>query len=287
MFSINPNSGASDKRELCETIAERLKQNGFQVVLSSDLAEVEVVTKKHLDAGDLRAVVSAGGDGTVALLANMLPPETPFAILPMGTENLLGRHLNLRAEEDFFVSLIEHGQTRRLDAGDANGKLFFVVASCGFDAAVVKRLDEIRSGHINYLSWLKPIWQTVVRYRYPELRYSIDGKEPKSARWIFLFNIPRYAIGLRITPEAKDSDGLLDLCTYRGPGLLRGLRYLVITFLGRHLRSRSTDLDQFKTLTIEAPPEQTVYYELDGDPGGELPLNVSVIPQRLKVLVPQ
>ena len=271
VFSINPKSGASDQRTLCESIARRLEDIGFHVILSSNLTEVESLAKQHLFAGDLRAVVAAGGDGTVSLLANMLPAETPFAILPMGTENLLGRHLKLRADEDFFVSLIQHGKTTRIDAGEANGKLFFVVASCGFDAAIVKRLDEVRSGHINYLSWVKPIWHTMFRYRFPELRYSIDGKQENSARWIFLFNIPRYAIGLRMTPEAQDADGKLDLCAYRGSGLARGLLYLSMTFLGRHVKSKSTHLTQFETLTIEAEGGQPVPYELDGDPGGVLP----------------
>ncbi len=287
IFSINPNSGASDKRELCETIAKRLEANGFTTVLSTDLKEVESETERTLSEGCLRAVVSAGGDGTVSLLANMLPAETPFAILPMGTENLLGRHLGLKAEEDFFVSLIDSGVEKRLDAGDANGKLFFVVASCGFDAAVVKRLDEARVGHINYFSWLKPIWQTVLRYRFPELRYSIDGEAPRSSRWAFIFNIPRYAINLRITPDANDSDGKLDICTYRGRGIFRGMWYLLTTFMGSHKRLRSTHFATFETLTIEADSDEPVQYELDGDPGGDLPVEIKVVPGRLRVLVPK
>jgi len=286
VFSINPNSGASDKRALCEKIASRLDAIGYQTVLSSDLDEVESATRKHLKSGSLRAVVAAGGDGTISLLANRLPRETPFAILPLGTENLLGRHLGLKANEEFFVSLIESGVETRVDAGDANGKLFFVVASCGFDAAVVKRLDEVRSGHINRASWLKPIWQTILSYRFPALTYALDDKPSITARWAFIFNIPRYAIGLRITPEANDSDGKLDICTYRDHGIVRGIWYLLVTFLGSHSRLDATQFGQFEKLKIESEGDEPVHYELDGDPGGELPLEIQVVPQALCVLVP-
>lgn len=286
VFSINPNSGASDKRALCESIAKRLDTRGYQTILSSDLEEVESVTRKHLNGGTLRAVVAAGGDGTISLLANRLPRETPFAILPLGTENLLGRHLGLKANEEFFVSLVEHGTETRIDAGNANGKLFFVVCSCGFDAAVVKRLDEVRSGHISRASWLKPIWDTILSYRFPALSYTLDNQSPKVVRWAFVFNIPRYAIGLRITPEANDSDGKLDICSYRDHGIVRGLWYLLVTFLGSHSRLDATQFGQFRNFRIESDGDEPVYYELDGDPGGELPLEIEVVPGALRVLVP-
>jgi len=287
IFAINPNSGASDKRALCESIAKRLESEGFEPILLTDLGEVESQTKQHLESGTLRAVVSAGGDGTVSLLGNLLPPETPFAILPLGTENLLGRHLGLKADEEFFVSLIKQGKFRKIDAGRANGKLFFVVASCGFDAAVVKRLDEVRTGHINYFSWLKPIAQTIFSYKFPPLKIWIDGQQTdRPVRWAFIFNIPKYAINLRITPEAIDNDGKLDACTYRDGGLFRGIWYLCVTFLGSHKRLDAASFAKFESMRIEADCEETVYFELDGDPGGELPVEIEAVPEGLTVLVP-
>ena len=264
-----------------------MESEGFEPILLTDLVEVESKTKSHLRDGTLRAVVSAGGDGTVSLLGNLLPQETPFAILPLGTENLLGRHLGLKADEEFFVGLIKHGKIRKIDSGSANGKRFFVVASCGFDAAVVKRLDEVRSGHINYLSWLKPIAQTIFSYRFPPLRITMDGKQSlRPVRWAFIFNIPRYAIGLRITPEAVDCDGKLDACTYRDGGIFRGIWYLAVTFLGSHKRLDASELSKFESMRIEADCEDPVYYELDGDPGGELPVEIEVCKEGLTVLVP-
>jgi len=287
IFAINPNSGASDKRALCESIAKRLESEGFEPILLTDLGEVESQTKQHLESGTLRAVVSAGGDGTVSLLGNLLPAETPFAILPLGTENLLGRHLGLKADEEFFVSLIKQGKFRKIDAGRANGKLFFVVASCGFDAAVVKRLDEVRTGHINYFSWLKPIAQTIFSYKFPPLKIWIDGQQTdRPVRWAFIFNIPKYAINLRITPEAIDNDGKLDACTYRDGGLFRGIWYLCVTFLGSHKRLDAASFAKFESMRIEADCEETVYFELDGDPGGELPVEIEAVPEGLTVLVP-
>jgi len=285
IFSINPNSGATDRRDLCETIAENLRRRGFDTRLLSDLEQVEAQTIESLKQKTLRAVVSAGGDGTIAMLANRLPAETTFAILPMGTENLLGRHLGLKSDPDFFTELITHGRQSRIDAGMANGKLFLVVASCGFDAAVVEQLDEVRSGHISRLSWIRPILTTIRRYQYPPLKCTIDGVESSMPfHWAFVFNIPKYAIGLQFTPAAKPTDGLLDVCTYRGGGILRGFWYMFNTFAGRHQRLDATQLSQFKKLMITS--DSSVPYELDGDPGGYLPLEIEVKPDAIRLLLP-
>ena len=285
IFSINPNSGSSDRRNLCDAIAQYLDQQGFETILLTDLDEVKRTVAASLERKSLRAVVSAGGDGTVSLLANLLPPETPFAILPLGTENLLGRHLGLKADQESFVSMIQQGKSIRLDAGRANGKLFLVVASCGFDAEVVRRLDEARTGHINYFSWLNPIFKTVFSYRFPKLNLTIDGKKIHPAvHWAFVFNIPRYAMNLRFTPEADSQDGMLNSCTFRKGGVIRGVWYSLTVFTRRHKRIRDTEFSKFQRMTIQS--DQPVPYELDGDPGGMLPLEIETLPSALKVLVP-
>ena len=58
----------------------------------------DLAAEQTLAAGTLRAVVAAGGDGTIRLIAKRTPPGTPLAVLPLGTENLLARYLELTAD---------------------------------------------------------------------------------------------------------------------------------------------------------------------------------------------
>jgi len=301
VISVNPNSGSSDQRSIVDSLAEKLSSQGFTVQVLTDIEEVKTTvaqfagrsdggepTEPFSDSksGGLRAVVAAGGDGTVSLLANSLPPQTPLAILPLGTENLLAKHLGLTADADSIAEMIVDGKTIRLDSGRANGKLFLVMASCGFDAEVVHRVHSKRKGHISQWTYVKPTFRAISQYRYPKLRIQTsDSEKPITAKWAFIFNVPRYAMNLPIVWDADPADGQLDLCTFRGGNLLRGLFYLAAICLRQHRGWRYSHFCQFKKIRIEA--DERVPYQLDGDPGGVLPLEIEIIPKFLRVLVPK
>ena len=96
-----------------------------------------------------------------------------------------------------------------------------------------------------------------------------------SARWLFAFNLPCYGGGLRIAPQADGSDGLLDVCTFRRGGLWHGLRYVAAVLLRQQHR-----LADFAVHRVArgcgSPSEAEVPYQLDGDPGGFLPVEIEV-----------
>ena len=300
VISVNPNSGSADRTSLVDDIRGRLVDTNFEVDVLTDVTQVVKRAGELSKSRKLRTVVSAGGDGTVSLLANRLPQGIPLTILPLGTENLLARHLGMSADAGRFVEVITNGRYQKMDAGSANGKLFLVMAGCGFDAHVVEKLHQNRKGHISYWSWFRPVLSTLRRYRYPELQISVErypderGGEDQpetteiltntSARWAFIFNAPRYAMNLPLLPEADPYDGALDLCSFRYGGLLRGAVYLAAVLLRKHRQWCETEFCKFRKLTISS--NARVPFQLDGDPGGELPVTIEVLPDYLTLLVP-
>jgi diacylglycerol kinase family enzyme len=182
--------------------------------------------------------------------------------------------------------MVAGGRTTFIDAGKANGQMFFVMASCGFDADVVHRLHSQRKGHIRHWSYVKPIVEAIASYRYPRIRFYVDERENSVVgKWAFIFNVPRYAMNLPIVPGADPSDGRLDLCTFRGGRFFRGLFYLVTILLHRHRQWNYSRVERFEKIRIES--DEPVPFQLDGDPGGTLPLEIEVVPRFLKVFVPE
>ena len=291
VISVNPNSGAADRSTLIEETKVKLLAAGFVVDVLSNVDQVVSMAIEKSTEGKLRAVVAAGGDGTVALLANRLPPGVPITILPLGTENLLAKHFGFEANVNSLTEVLINGRYLQMDAGRANGKLFLVMASCGFDANVVEKLHRSRTGHISYWSWLRPIVSSIRRYRYPELRISIDVIDDMGAsstcqtltgRWVFVFNAPRYAMNLPLLPEADPTDGVLNVCSFRHGGLVRGVVYLIAVVLRKHRQWCKTEFRKFRKMTIDS--KTRVPFQLDGDPGGDLPVTIEVLPNYLTIL---
>jgi YegS/Rv2252/BmrU family lipid kinase len=281
----NPTAGARADQSRVDHLCRQLDAAGLvvtRVAHASELAEILA----ELPASAVRAVVAAGGDGTASAVANGTPVATPLTVLPLGTENLLARYLQYPFSIEALTQTILHGATVALDAGQANGRLFLLMASCGFDADVVRRLHGQRRGNIRHLTYVKPILDSIRSYSYPAVRVSCPP-DPVTyvARWVFIINLPQYAGGLQLVPEAVGSDGQLNLCLFQQGSFLRGLSYLLAVLQGRHRRSSEVVHQPVRRIHLDADAE--VPFQLDGDPGGVLPLDVTVVPGRLRLLVSQ
>ena len=291
LIGINPHAGAQNRQAVVEEFCRALVIRGFEPTIHCDVADLTREAEVLLARGELRAVVSAGGDGTLRLLAERTPVGTPLLILPLGTENLLARYLDLKADAVELAHVVAEGQTATFDAGIAGDRLFTLMAGCGFDADVVRRLHQERRGHIHHLSYAKPILEAIRKYEYPELRvyYAPTGSDELTAeitaRWVFVVNVPRYAGGLSFAPHASGRDGLLDVCTFKEGSLLYGLMYLGGVVLGQHAGMQDFTHVQTRRLRVEAAGSAP--FQLDGDPGGDLPMDFRVLPGRIRLLTSQ
>jgi diacylglycerol kinase family enzyme len=292
LIAVNPRAGARESSPHIERLTQALVHDGFSVEVMTDLSTVVAAAQRRHAAGELRALISAGGDGTVAEIVNRTEPGLPIAVYPRGTANLLANYLGMPANPEAFADVIATASTVQLDAGRANGRIFLLMVGCGFDADVVERLHSRRQGHISFWSYARPILDAIRAYEFPELRVYCDPVpgDPAShaasvtARWAFVVNLPCYAAGLKVAPAATGTDGALDVCTLRHGWLWHGLRYAAHVFLGRHERLPDCTKGLARHVRIES--DRPVPYQLDGDPGGMLPLEIEVLPRRLTLVAP-
>jgi diacylglycerol kinase family enzyme len=164
-----------------------------------------------------------------------------------------------------------------VDVGMINGRHFLVVAGAGFDAEVVERLRDCRAGHITHLGYFWPIWRTFWEHRFPVITAEADGETIFEGQALVLVgNLPRYAVGLPIFPDARYDDGLLDVVIYPCAGRGRLVGHAINTILKRHYHRGGTLHHRCRTLRLRSP--RRVPIEADGDHAGELPADISVQP---------
>lgn len=269
---------ACDTTESIEVLRERLQPDRFGPEANGDLAN-----------GDL-VVVAAGGDGTLAMAAGFASAAVPIVPMPLGTENLVAGHFGCPATAEGVFEAVTRGRELRLDAGRADGRLFLVMATAGFDADVVRTTHLRRRGHIDRFAYLAPILRSIRRYRFPEITMRWDSTSGEvrhgvvRASWGMVFNLPRYGGGLNIEPGAVGDDGELDLISFRRGSVGSGLRYLWGIATGRHLAD--PDVTRRRVWRVVLESSKRVPYQLDGDYEGHLPVTIECLPGRVRLRLP-
>jgi diacylglycerol kinase family enzyme len=92
-------------------------------------------------------VVSFGGDGTLNEVATgIATSDTALAVLPGGSTNVFARTIGIpndaEAAADLLVAALDRRDIAPAGLGRANGRFFTFHAGLGFDAAVVRRVEE-------------------------------------------------------------------------------------------------------------------------------------------------
>lgn len=295
LVSFSPLAGRRTTTHRAQEIARHLSDSGFLSHPTSDLAELAALAAEWHTAGDLRGVVACGGDGTAAVVRNHTPLAVPLLLVPLGTENLLGNYVEQPVDPPAVRATLESGVTVSLDLGRygaSNGEsegYFLSMISAGFDAEVVRRLHERRQGNITRFSYVQPTLETIRSYEYPLLRLYCDDVAgqagPILCRWAFGFNLPLYARGWKVAPDAVATDGLLDVCTFERGSVRNVARYLWHVIWKSHFRLADANLARSSTLRIETVDGADVAFQVDGDFGGTLPVDVDVLPGQLRLLV--
>ncbi len=199
----------------------------------------------------------------------------PVSVFPAGTENLVAQQFGLRRNAAALAKTITEGHPRRVDVGSALGRRFLLMVGFGFDGDVVTRHHNARlsrSGRIRpttRLAYVGPVLRSSFSYKFPRITVRIENDgvpEILTGTTVFMFNAPRYALGLPFVPAAQDDDGWLDLLIFRDPGPFKALYYLWKVFRGTHLELPSVFHRRVKSATVTA--DGTVPIQIDGDPGG-------------------
>ena len=287
-FIVNPKSGSSVDISTIVRLREHLRRQGhdIQLNLTESLAHAGHLAAWAIDSG-ADFIVVAGGDGTIRAVAEaMAGSEIPILILPRGTENLLSQELGIDGTMRNAVKILEQGRLRNLDLGLINNRHFMAIVGVGFDAEVIQRISQFRSGHITHSDYIWPICRSFWEYQFPHLRIEADGKllcdEPAL---VFVGNISRYAVGLPIVPHADCSDGKLDVCIYRCRRRRELLLHAIRTIV--HQAQRSANVSRFNCTNLTISSRQpNVPVQIDGDPGPSLPLKITIIPAAARVLTP-
>lgn len=290
----NPNAGSGLGKkvfDLKELIA-RFHAEGWTVgAIATQKAGQGGEAARQAVAAGATVVVAAGGDGTInEVVQGMAHQPVPMGVLPFGSVNILARDLNIGLDPYEAVRVITRGRALRIDLGKVNGRYFACVMSVGYDAnAMASLIPELKrwTGHAAY------VYAGMTSFlNYKSARATITVESSKGVkrlrRLLYLLvvsNSGLYAGGiLKFSPEAKLTDGVLDVCLIRSGRWYWAWWHFFLSLAG--FVRQGHDSEFFAAKTMDITTGRPVPYQLDGDWAGETPIRLETEAGALQVMVP-
>lgn len=308
-LAVNPTSGSGRGRAAGSVAAERLTAAGAVVIDLSGSTPAELVRHAshvlHSNPGVLDALVVVGGDGMVHVGVNLVAGTAiPLGVVPAGTGNDVARALDLpladpAAATDLVVAALSAatpGPTVRVvDAvrvtpegpGHAAPRWFAGVLGAGFDAVVNERANGWAwpRGRARYTL---AVARELPVFRQRRYTVELDGEPWQvTAMLVAVANAASYGGGMRVAPDARMDDGLLDVVV-AGPISRAGfVRVFPSVFSGGHLGHPAVAVRRARRVRVATHPDDPpVVGYADGERIAPLPLLMEAVPGALHLLAP-
>jgi len=289
---LNPKSRGARRPRLADEIEQCLKRYGIKArVHSTARPEEGTQLARAAHEAEAAAVVAAGGDGTVNdVVQGIAGTQTALGVIPLGTGNVLASNLGLKERDiEAACKTIATGQRRTVDLGQAGERYFVAMAGAGLDAQVVLDLASRSKAALGRLAFVGRFAGTLLRERPRQFKLRILGPETTEVNepfWaVIVCNMAEYTWRLRLAPDARVDDGLLDVIAFRQCSRARLLQMVTRIFMGNERLAEPEIVRwQARRLQIEADPPAP--WHVEGDVIDTTPLTVEVCPARLRVLTP-
>jgi YegS/Rv2252/BmrU family lipid kinase len=290
MFA-NPIAGRGKALRIADALRDRL--NGHYALENFSLPAVMMDPTRLKATGKPSAVVCIGGDGTLQAVGEVLlkqwndPP--PILLVPLGTANLIAKHLKVPWSEPRdagrIIEALKHRKLKSIDACRCNGRLFLAVAGVGFDAQVVHNLHRNRSGPITKQSYVLPAVTTLRDYCFPQVRVSVDGKEvfKEGAGLVYVGNVREYGTGVPMLPHARSDDQLLDICILPCKSKRQALHWMMRAAIDEHIGEEGAIYLRGRHVRIDSPTPIPI--QLDGEAAGHTPADIELLRHQLAFIV--
>jgi len=288
LFVINPISGVG-RQKIVESLADKIldkNKSVYDFVYTKYRRHAEEIARKNSSKYDI--IVAVGGDGTINEIASgLVGSQCKIAIIPTGSGNGLARCLGIPMNIKKAIALIEHGKTNEIDTLFCNEIFFVNVGGVGFDAEVGHLFENAKNR--GFFSYLKITILELLNFQPQKFEFEFDGQLKQTEALLISFaNSNQWGNNVKIAPNAKVNDGLVDVCVLRKFPLIIAPIIGIRLLLGTITKSKYFDSFSAKQITI-SKQDIVVKFHLDGEPliadGNTLKINV--LPKSLSVIVPQ
>jgi len=288
-MKVIANPGAGQPEPVLSVLNQTLGEGGIEWDVDVTHASgdaFESARKAAEQAYDLIGVY--GGDGTIKEVASALAQGgPPMAILPGGTGNTLAEELGIPGELVDAASLVASGayDLRPVDMGRSGEDWFIVRLTMGLEVSIVEGATRERKERLGWLAYAMAGLQTLGDPPVAKYTIDIDGEtfEAEGIACIIANTASTGVMGINIAEGVDPSDGTLDVIVIERADFLTMAASAAEAATGQEARS----ISHWRGARIRVASQPTQSVVSDGECAGETPVEATVIPGAIKVVVPR
>ena len=247
---------------------------------------------RDIGKGEYDFLVAVGGDGTINDVVNGLMAggsQTPLAVISVGTANDFARYAKPPQTPEAFCKMIMEFKIRDIDVGKINDRYFVNRVSGGVGANVGDKVSQESKAVLGKMAYYMEGALDVSRKGVKTLKVHFDSDQFKGDREVISFTVINAcgSFGLyRGLSEMDPDDGLFDVLIVKKMDLgqmpILGVQAL------RKKMPKHPKVRHFRTnhIRIESGEETDVIVDFDGREYGKLPVELSIVPKAVKLIVP-
>ncbi len=264
-----------------------LQRHGIEAeIFCTERADHATELAKQAVADGYERVLAAGGDGTVAEIAeSLVGTRVTLGVLPLGSVMNVARMLGVPRDLEGAAAVITADRVARIDVGQVKGtareSFFLEAGGVGIDAGLFAYFNQMDRGN-----WrtIRPLLTFLWRYRPRRFYLRLDGKPLTTrAMMITIANGPYLGAALTLAPDAKLDDQMFDVRIFNRFSKFELIRHFLSITAGR--RSYDPKIMTRRARVIDVRASRPLMAHADSQPLGTTPVRFELIPSALSVYV--
>ncbi len=284
------NVGAGSAGQL-PALSDLTSRPGVTVIRPDSGDALLAAVREAAAGGRYNLIAVGGGDGTVHAVVNALGPDfpqTPLAILPLGTGNDLCRTLAVPLDLPGAVAALDRTRVKRLDVMRVEGgpSAFAVNAvTGGFSGQVAADVTGELKAAWGPLAYLRGAAGVVASRQSYRLTLTLDGRQPVTLDVlnVVVANARFAAGGVAVAPTADPADGKLDVVLVLA-GDFADLSVVTARVLAGDYQ-HDEQVRHFRARRVEVQSEPPLPVSIDGERATGDRFVFEAVPRALRVVV--
>jgi len=262
-------------------LSQSTHEFSFSVPRSQDEMRLEIM---RAPSQGVNLIILCGGDGTVhEALPAIAQSNLPICLIPCGRGNDFARNIGLSMNLRKNCTLPFDPTFRKFDLPTINTIPFASIACIGLDAEVNKLARDGEGYFGGKLGYIVCVLKALKKFRPFEVEITIDGQLWRDrVMMVTIANGPYYGGGMKIAPDAKMDDGVLNICIVKEMSKWELLREFPKVFKGTHISNPNFVMKTGQRVKIQSDEHKEIF--ADGEYAGNLPAECTVGNQTIQIM---